>query len=71
MKDVSLEKIFLVRAVAGFALQGLAFFAFSIAIMPWGILGIIGLTFALYVVYRLVREHLDNPEDRHYEGFDH
>ncbi|MEE9313125.1 MAG: hypothetical protein V3V02_00615 [Rhizobiaceae bacterium] len=64
---MSLEKIFLILAVLGFLAYAFVIATAMVALLPWGIIGLAILAFIGYIAWRMVKEHMDDPEDRYYE----
>jgi len=65
-----LERIFLILVIV-VAIIYAAMIAFAmIALLPWGLVGLAVLAFAGYVAWRLISEHANDAEDRHYDNID-
>ena len=63
----TLERVFLALAAIGLVLYALVFLLGAFAFMPYGLLGLVVLGFGVFVVHRVVRDHLGSAEDRYYE----
>lgn len=67
---MQLERIFLILVIV-VAIIYAAMIAFAmIALLPWGLAGLAVLGFAGYIAWRLVSEHVNDEEDRHYDNID-
>ena len=62
-----LDKIVLYLFIAAAGLWALILFAGLVATLPYGLPILIIFLVVAYVVYRVVRERLDNREDDYYE----
>jgi membrane protein implicated in regulation of membrane protease activity len=62
-----LDKIVLYLFIAAAGLWALILFAGLVATLPYGLPMLIIFLVVAYVVYRVVRERLDNREDDYYE----
>lgn len=64
---MSLEQLFLVLFIAAVSIYAFFLATAAIVFYPWGLIGLFVLLFAGYIVWRLISEHRNNPEDRYYE----
>lgn len=61
------EKVFLVLAVVAAGVYAAVFVAFSLTIMPFGLIGLAALGLLGWVGYRIVHDHYGSRADRYYE----
>jgi hypothetical protein len=62
-----LDKIALILVIVGAGVWCLAVFTGIVATLPWGLPILAVFAVVIYLVYRVVRDRLQNTEDDYYE----